>query len=386
MVVVRRLRPVESLSEGWREGPLPVVQHQNATTRRKGALAATDAVARRTLVAQQQADVLYGGRSGHRRVHRILSPPVGGGVVALELLLLGSDDKRNGSGDAGIAMVAAHVVSTDALSPRIDVHSPVMWSEVSHSFPELTKGFGQVRAVHFEEVASDPSSDDALLAAYRAVAGAFDAPAVQLLPRARQHAFSVSRPDWSALVMRDGAAFVAHQSSEESFAPILRTMVHSIHLDSLMLAWLQREMLDRTAARAAQADIGTPADLVDLETRHFDFKRTFWRTSLTDKRTSPTDDVFRAFQHELLTPLDVADVEERVTDGAQLARTLQAERLEALVRTAAIVIGSFTLAFTAAPVISDPSPSLFGWAALAGVVGIAVATLVLLITGRRRGR
>ncbi len=167
---------------------------------------------------------------------------------------------------------------------------------------------------------------------------------------------------------------------------MLRTMVHSIHLDSLMLALLQRELLDRTVTRAARADIATPADLVELEKRHFDFKRTLWRTSLTDKRTSPTDEVFRAFQYELLTPLDVADVEERVTDGAQLARTLQAERLEALVRTAAVVIGAFTLAFTAAPVISDPSPSLFAWATLAGAVGVAVSAVLLLLHGRHQRR
>ena len=214
-----------------------------------------------------------------------------------------------------------------------------------------------------------------------------------LRARAELHELTIARPDWSALVLRDGGAFVAHQTSGERFAPTLRTLVHTVYLDGLLLALMQRRLLDDSDQRATEAELVTPADLVSLESQHFDFKRTYWRTSLTQKRHSPTDDVFRAFQNELLTPLDVADVEDRVREGARLARTLLAERAEQaqdqltrLVRNATIVIGSFSLAFTAAPVLAGPSFGAFLWAALIAVAGIAVAFAFLHLAKTREAR
>ena len=165
--------------------------------------------------------------------------------------------------------------------------------------------------------------------------------------------------------------------------------MHSVYLDALLLAWLQRQLIDRSDLLAARADLSASKDLVELERKHFNFKRTYWRTALTYKRTSPTDEIFRAFQAELLTPLDVQDVEERVQEGARLARMLQAEeaemaqdRLTRLVRSATVVIGSFTLCFTAAPVIGSPGVALFAWAAGFAVAGMAVAFGLLALTGR----
>jgi len=54
----------------------------------------------------------------------------------------------------------------------------------------------------------------------------------------------------------------------------------------------QRRLLDDSDQRATEAELVTPADLVILESQHFDFKRTYWRTSLTqtsliDRRRVP---------------------------------------------------------------------------------------------------
>ena len=102
--------------------------------------------------------------------------------------------------------------------------------------------------------------------------------------------------------------------------------------------------------------------------------------------------MFRQFQEELLTVLDVEDVEDRVADGARLAvsisnkRQREAEdRLERMVQTASVVIGAFALSFTAAPVIDTPSWTLFLVALAAGIVAMMLTFLVLRVTGRRTG-
>lgn len=138
------------------------------------------------------------------------------------------------------------------------------------------------------------------------------------------------------------------------------------------------------------ASIREPSQMVEPEQAHFSFKRKYWRTSLTSKRTAPVDDVLRAFQAQLLTAQDVADVEERVRDGARLALSLQGRQqeenqlvLQRMVQDRAVVIGALTLAFTAALVISDPSWQLFLLAGAAGLIGMVLVFVTLRLAGKR---
>jgi len=102
------------------------------------------------------------------------------------------------------------------------------------------------------------------------------------------------------------------------------------------------------------------------------------------------DAVLRAFQGELLTAQDVADVEERVRDGARLALSLHGRQqeenqvsLQRLLQNGTVVIGALALAFTAAPVIADPSLQLFVLAGVAGLIGMVVAFVTLRLLGKR---
>jgi len=209
--------------------------------------------------------------------------------------------------------------------------------------------------------------------------------------RAAKHSLTIEAVDWSALVLRDGAAFVAHQVSEQIYAPTLRMLAHSVHLDALLLAMVQRTLVDASGALTVSASLEEPSELVKLERDHFDFKRRYWRTSLTTKRTSPADIVLRAFQDQLLTQLDVTDVEERVEDGARLAQSLHSQQQEKAQRTlnrivqrVSVIIGAFGLAFAAAPVVAQPSWTLFLVAAAVGALGMTLAFLVLWLSDRRR--
>lgn len=108
-----------------------------------------------------------------------------------------------------------------------------------------------------------------------------------------------------------------------------------------------------------------------------------WARSSSAGDRNPSS-VLRAFQSELLTALDVAEVEDRVRDGARLARTLHGERqlasqqsqaesqqrLGRMVQNVSVIVGAFGLAFTAAPTLAAPSLSLFAMAAAAGAIGV----------------
>lgn len=413
-VLVREIRLCDGLADGWRPGPTPFLQPTSDSAKQRGHRRTTDADARRSLIAPQQGRVLYGaveplcpegGRPASTRRHQLTVGWTCAGiiVVAVEVLLLDSSvvSPRRGlaSGllavhvDAGNEPVDATDRRTAALSDVLQPTSPrgeLFWRDLADLLGSSISAVGSVRGMYFDQIEKSGSArSEALALAYLRVAGAakIDAP---LRERAERHELTIERPDWSALVLRDGAAFVAHQTGGEQFSPTLRMLVHTVYLDGLLLALTQRRLLDDSDQRATAADLDTPADLVSLESQHFDFKRTYWRTSLTQKRRSPTDDVLRAFQNELLTPLDVTDVEDRVREGARLARTLHAERAEhaqdqltRLIRNATIVIGSFSLAFTAAPVLAGPSFGAFLWAAFIAVTGIAVAFTFLHLANTR---
>ncbi|MCA1712934.1 MAG: hypothetical protein LC789_15370 [Actinobacteria bacterium] len=415
-VLVREILLSTSLAGDWRIGPAPFLQPTNESTERRGNRRTTDADARRSLIGSQQAAVLYGavdtsigrgGRPASTRKHQ-LSPgwTCGGMQVAAVEVLLFAPIPEGAPGAHPNGLLAVHVAATEEplealregaarLSDAVHPSSPrgrMFWQDLADRLAPGVSARGPLRAMSFDQLDSaGPANTEALARAYQRVTGAAEITA-HLKARAERHKLTIARPDWSALVLRDGGAFVAHQTSGEPFAPTLRTLVHTVYLDALLLAWTQRRLLDDSDRRATEAQLVDPTDLVSLESHHFDFKRTYWRTSITQKRHSPTDDLYRAFQNELLTPLDVADVEDRVREGARLARTLHAERAERaqeeltrMVRNGTIVIGSFSLAFTAAPVLAGPSLDAFLWAALIAAAGIVLAFTVLHLVKKRGG-
>jgi len=365
------------------------VQPSNETAARRGHAAATDGQARRTLVAPQQADVLYGD-VGLARRHLIVDTDAQDfRLLALEQLTMPAKDT---------ALLAVHLASKGDRADYQDllaetVHSRAsatdrVWAGVSEAIGQeykFARGPEPPKSISFID-----GVNNALVAAYALITASGSNRMTDLNRRAAKYSFTIEAIDWSALVLRDGAAFVGHQVSDEAYAPTLRMLAHSVHLDALLLAMVQRTLVDASGALAVKASLEDPSELVKLERDHFDFKRTYWRTSLTAKRTSPCDIVLRAFQDQLLTQLDVTDVEERVEDGARLAQSLHSQHQERAQRTlnrmvqrVSVIIGAFGLAFTAAPVVGQPSWSLFLVAAAVGLVGMGLAFLVLWLTGHR---
>lgn len=389
-----------ALGPEWLPGPLPVVQPQNEATRHRGHLGPTDEATRRTLVDVHQANVLYGPRY-LVRCHRIVSEAE---IVALELLC-----ERTAAG--GFGMFAVHVAPQgDAIDDLLDWLSRSARRQGGADLVEKAlelAGSGLVRLPgaipHVLSYAAVPEAQRdeelRLTAAYAMATGSPPAAWRDQAERAAGHTLLIAKPDWSVLVLRDGAAYVSHDRSSETYAENLRMLVHSVHLDALLLALVQRVLIDRSGDGAVAIPLDQPEGLVELESGHYEFRRTYWRTALTRKRTAPPDLVLHAFQDELLTTADVVDVEERVSDGARLALSLRArqqqeiqvrqekaqEDLNRIVQNGSVVIGSFALAFTAAPVIADPSWTAFWIALVCGTAAMLASFAVLSATGRRAG-
>lgn len=385
----------------WTNGPLPIAQPSNRATRLMDQRRVTDETARRTLISSHQADALYGAGDFRRR-HRVT--PDADQLIALELM---EEAAAAGAADP-LTFLAIHLWGpNDAPSHdqqlswwsqllRDKNRSGGLWGEVGTILGRpIDRG---IRLRHLAFTSADVLEAQAL--AYAFVGGVSTQVDGDVRARAARHEWTLTKPDWSVLVLRDGASFISHQVSDESFGPSLRTLMHSVHLDALLLALLQRRLIDRSGDRATEVDLDHASDLVELEKSHYDFRRKYWRTSITEKRTAPVDVVLRAFQEEMLTTLDVTDVETRVRDGARLSVSLSAreqeesarqqkveqERLTGLVQTATAVFGAFSLCYTAAPVITTPSWQHFAVATAVAVPLAMVIFAVLVLMGRRQRR
>lgn len=360
----------------WSPGPVPFCQPSSPETKERGLHLSTDASARATLVSHDLVQVLYDTRL--RRWLETKEPVVGHDLLALEVWSVG---------DGTTALLAVHLQNAAIVEPLRrpgSAKATSFWTALQTQYlPDVRYVEGPVRSVSFLSASSD---DGALPNAYAAITGIREG----VDRRAARHVLTVKKPDWSALVLRDGLAVVSHPTEDLAFAAHLHVQTHSVYLDALLLAWSQRILLDRSGTRAAHARLDVPDELVELERGHYEFKRTAWRRSLTHKRTSPVDDVLASLQRELLTDRDVEDVEDRVRDGARLARTLHQEEsahaqegLNRTVQRAAVVIGALGLSYAAAPTIAQPSWELFFWATGAGLGAMVIALLALSLIAKR---
>jgi len=144
----------------WSAGPLPIVQPSNATTARRGHAAATDGAARRTLVAPQQADVLY-GNAGLTRQHLIVNEGAKDfRLLALEQLTMPTMDTT---------LLAVHLAAKPDNADYQDVvaeavHSPAsatarVWDIVSDAIGKdykIARGPEPPRTINFIDGADDP--------------------------------------------------------------------------------------------------------------------------------------------------------------------------------------------------------------------------------------
>ena len=134
-----------------------------------------------------------------------------------------------------------------------------------------------------------------------------------------------SAADWSALVLRQGAAFVGHRRDrgpDDRFYGYAELHVRSIYLDALLFGMIQRTHIDHLTEDLAQVFTG-PGEanrLAHLERRIAHFRSTYWRQHLTTHGAA--NDLLIAYQHQYRLSARFTEI---LTEAADHNRLIQTE-------------------------------------------------------------
>ena len=185
--------------------------------------------------------------------------------------------------------------------------------------------------------------------------------------------------DWTALVLRDGAAFVGRTPDvgDEGFHHAAEVYVHSLYLDVLLLGRMQGRALNDFANRVATArsERMDPAALSALEHRLVEIRRNLWIQHATTRGVGNTL-LARYQQQHRLTEL-MAHVETDIAGATRFLEAVTGRSVNAALGLLTVVGLPFGLAYAGGAVWADPSPRLFWACTLLATVG-AVLLAVLL--------
>jgi hypothetical protein len=135
--------------------------------------------------------------------------------------------------------------------------------------------------------------------------------------------------DWSALVLRHGAAFLGHRADtgDGDFYEFGALHARTVYLDALLLGSLQRDHIDELTdelsevfdgARLAQR-VGT------LERNIAQFRSTYWRQHLTAH--GPANELLLAFQAQHRLPVRFTEILAEAADVSRLVQTQESQQI-----------------------------------------------------------
>lgn len=338
-------------SPGWTEGPLPVPYgHGQQATRDR----------RATYIDRRAADALYGvpGKPvrWHRGTERALTAPFS--LVALEWMKV-----RDHSRLAGILI--AHVATTDADPTEL---LPA-WSRLIR-WKQQVDGKQVLTAAVEDELGREIVLDDAHHAPFRiafvdslrdtesplptsrltkveawqfAMASGIEpgtfAPSIRQEEDLRNAQVEISS-DWSAMVLRDGVAFVGHREVTPAFvAASASGYMRSIYTDALLLGVLQRLVLGDLTDRLAALDdpARRPRSVEALDAEFSRFRNRLWWQHLTQH--GPGNDLLVAYGDQHRLPALMEQTKSELEDYSRQA-SLRASRVLNLVVAVLAVLGA----------------------------------------------
>lgn len=135
--------------------------------------------------------------------------------------------------------------------------------------------------------------------------------------------------DWSAFVLRHGAAFLGHRpdAGDGDFYEFGALHARTIYLDALLLGSLQREHIDELTDELSEVFNGPrlAARVARLERNIAVFRSTYWRQHLTAH--GPANDLLLAFQtqHRLSTRFD--EILAEASDYSRLVQTQESQQI-----------------------------------------------------------
>jgi hypothetical protein len=263
----------------WCDGPLPL-KYGDSTT---------DASLRRTLVDGRAASVLYGRRDGHARRHlftdeAVVSGDVTFGLHAVEWL---ASAELGGQVD-GLAVLHVRATCRDARSllrawervsrPQRDGGLALLADATRRAsgidVGERQHGYHPFRIAFVQEplpgqgIFEGSDLDARVQWGFAFAAGVSPesfAPGVRDTPEIQQSVFDLSA-DWTAIVLRDGAAFLTTPGRPPSsfLTDLAGTLVATVYTDAFLLGLLQSISLSAFTDELAQ--IRDPArSIVEVE-------------------------------------------------------------------------------------------------------------------------
>ncbi|WP_128377147.1 hypothetical protein [Streptomyces cavernae] len=135
--------------------------------------------------------------------------------------------------------------------------------------------------------------------------------------------------DWSALVLRHGAAFLGHRADtgDGDFYAFAELHCRTVYLDALLLGTIQRDHIDELTNGLSGIFEGPRlARRVSALERHIAaFRSTYWRQHLTAH--GPANDLLLAFQSQHRLPARFDEILAEAADYARLVQTQESQQI-----------------------------------------------------------
>lgn len=163
--------------------------------------------------------------------------------------------------------------------------------------------------------------------------------------------------DWSALVLRHGAAFLGHRadSGDGDFYDFGALHARTVYLDALLLGSLQRDHIDELTEELSEVfdSERLTRRVTALEKNIARFRSTYWRQHLTAH--GPANGLLRAFQHQHRLPERFAEILAEAADYSRLVQTLESQQISGALGVLTILGLPLGTALSVLQVLGDES-------------------------------
>ncbi|WP_405793165.1 hypothetical protein [Streptomyces sp. NBC_01506] len=165
--------------------------------------------------------------------------------------------------------------------------------------------------------------------------------------------------DWSALVLRHGAAFLGHRADtgDGDFYDFGALHARTVYLDALLLGSLQRDHIDELTEELSEVfdSDRLTRRVTALEKNIARFRSTYWRQHLTAH--GPANGLLRAFQHQHRLPERFAEILAEAADYSRLVQTLESQQISGALGVLTILGLPLGTALGVLQVLGDESAS-----------------------------
>lgn len=208
----------------------------------------------------------------------------------------------------------------------------------------------------------DPATDELPLAAdllLRSLASRASPsdlpPAPEALPELRAGVNRISA-DWSALVLRQGAAFLGHRADTDHLYDFAARNARGVYLDALLLGSAQRDHIDELTddLSAVFSGPGLARRVAELERRIAVFRSTYWRQHLNAH--GPANDLLLAFQATYRLPERFGQILAEAADYARLVQNQESQQIAGALGVLTVLGLPVSTALAVLQVLGDSSP------------------------------